>query len=86
MEAIARAIEAAGGPAKVARLLGVTTQAVCFWRDGRREVPERYGAAIESACGATVTRRELWPDTWHQVWPELVAGEGASPLQESAHA
>jgi len=76
MDAIARAIEAGGGPAEVARRLGVTTQAVCFWRDGSRKLPVRYGAAIESACQGLVTRRDLWPDDWKAIWPELCAPEG----------
>lgn len=83
--AIARAVEAAGGPAVVARQLGVTTQAVCFWRNGERAVPEKHGAGIERACGGAVTRKEMWPETWRRIWPELadkvdqstsVAGEG----------
>ncbi|WP_076503555.1 YdaS family helix-turn-helix protein [Pseudacidovorax sp. RU35E] len=78
MDAIARAIEAGGGPAEVARRLGVTTQAVCFWRDGSRKLPVRYGAAIESACHGLVTRRDLWPDDWKAIWPELVELGSAS--------
>lgn len=61
----------------VARLLGVTTQAVCFWRDGERAVPEKHGADIERACSGAYTRKDLWPDTWRRIWPELDVEEAA---------
>ncbi|WEX97451.1 YdaS family helix-turn-helix protein [Achromobacter sp. SS2-2022] len=32
--------------------------------------PERC-VAIERATGAVVSRRDLWPDGWDRVWPEL---------------
>ena len=79
MDAISRAIEAAGGPAALARQLGVTTQAVCFWRDGRRAVPEKHGADIERACHRLITRKDLWPDTWQRTWPELADATESAP-------
>ena len=85
MNAIQRAIEGAGGPSQLARRLGVTSQAVRFWRDGDRAVPEKHGAEIERACNRLVTRQEIWPDTWGRIWPELLestrtqAGAGTVP-------
>ncbi|WP_298702630.1 YdaS family helix-turn-helix protein [uncultured Variovorax sp.] len=81
---VARAIDAAGGPAVLARRLGVTTQAVCFWRDGHRAVPEKHGAEIESACNRAYTRKDLWPDTWQRIWPELVKGDATAVESEGA--
>ena len=72
MNPIAKAVELLGGPTKTASILGVTTQAVCFWRDGKRKFPHEYGAAIESATKGVVTRKDLWPDDWAEIWPELV--------------
>lgn len=77
MIGIYKAIEAAGGPARVAELLGVTTQAVCFWRDGKREMPVKHLAQLEAATGGVVRRWHMRPDDWHLVWPELVGIDGA---------
>jgi DNA-binding transcriptional regulator YdaS (Cro superfamily) len=78
MEAISRAIEAAGGPSKVARQLRVTAQAVCFWRTGKRQFPAEHAAALESISG--VRRWEIFPTSWHAIWPELIGTEGAPPV------
>ncbi|WP_447775666.1 Cro/CI family transcriptional regulator [Variovorax boronicumulans] len=71
MNAICRAVSAAGGPSRLAQGLGVSTQAVRFWRDGDRAVPEKHGAEIERLCGGAVTRKDLWPESWSRIWPEL---------------
>lgn len=39
---------------------------------GRRPGPV-YCQAIERATGGAVTRRDLRPDDWHLIWPELAA-------------
>jgi DNA-binding transcriptional regulator YdaS (Cro superfamily) len=80
MQAIERAINIAGGPAKVAAALGVSTQAVCFWRDGARSFPAQHCAPLESASGQAVRRWDLRPNDWHLIWPELVGAEGAPPI------
>lgn len=77
MQAITRAIELVGGPSKLAAALGVTTQAVCFWRDGKRSVPVDRMGDIELITQRAVRRWDLRPDDWHRIWPELVAAEGA---------
>lgn len=33
--------------------------------------PARHCVAIERATGGKVTRRELRPDDWAELWPEL---------------
>ena len=75
MNAIQQAIDAAGGPSKLAAGLGVTAQAVCFWRDGKRRLPFDHGPAIERLAGGVVTRQQLFPNDWRRVWPELAAGD-----------
>ena len=84
MNPIATAIRLAGGPAAVAQLLGLSTQAVCFYRDGRRALPPQYAATVEKAGGCVVRRWEMFPQTWHRIWPELIDTEGAPdvPTQE----
>jgi DNA-binding transcriptional regulator YdaS (Cro superfamily) len=68
---LVRAIDLADGPAAVARALNVTTQTVCFWRDGRRRMGSEHGAALEQAAGFKVTRQQMWPVSWQRIWPEL---------------
>jgi len=41
MKPIQEAISIAGSVTKLAKELGVTPQAVCFWRDGKRETTGR---------------------------------------------
>lgn len=77
MKAIGEAIKLSGGPAKVAAELGVSAQAVCFWRDGKRQMPADGLARLERLCGARLRRWHFRPADWHLIWPELVGTEGA---------
>lgn len=82
MTSLATAIEEAGGPTKVAALLGVSPQAVCFWRDGKRQFPVEHCAALD---GMTSVRRwDLRPNDWHRIWPELVDTPGAPDVPHTA--
>lgn len=78
MNAIERAINIAGNATRLANILGVSVQAVCFWRDGRRGIPAEKCTAIERATGGAVTRRDLRPDDWREIWPELAEQEAPS--------
>ncbi|MNV61353.1 hypothetical protein D3C71_1538560 [compost metagenome] len=85
---MAAAISVAGSAASLARHLGVSTQAICFYRDGKRRLPEALGARIEALTGGKVTRKTLFPGTWRLVWPELVDSEEKQPpaLEQQAQA
>ncbi len=61
MTLIELAIKEAGGPAAVARLRGVTVQAVCFWRDGRRPTPPELCADLEQATAGKFSCEQLLP-------------------------
>lgn len=80
MSSVKSAIERAGGPSSVAAALGVSVQAVCFWRDGKRQFPTEHGAALERLSGASVRRWDLWPTTWHLIWPELMQSPDAPAI------
>lgn len=58
--ALQHAIAAAGGPAELARALGVTIQAVCGWKS----CPPRRAVAVERATGGVVPRERLCPDVF----------------------
>jgi len=82
MSYISRAIREAGGPASVAASLGVSTQAVCFWRDSRRQFPVEYCARLEEMGSFRVRRWDLRPEDWHRIWPELIGAEDAPPVPD----
>lgn len=71
MTPIQQAVKHMGGPSKLAAHLGVTPQAVCFWRDGDRRLPVEHCAVIEQVTGGAVTRKDLRPNDWASIWPEL---------------
>ena len=80
---VARAIELSGGPAVVARALNVSTQTVCFYRDGERRLKSDYGAVLEALCNGQVTRRDIWPVSWSRIWPEI-PGSADTTTQQPA--
>lgn len=44
---------------------------VSSWASGRRPVPPARCAVIEAATNGAVTRKELRPHDYAQIWPEL---------------
>jgi DNA-binding transcriptional regulator YdaS (Cro superfamily) len=82
MEAIINACKIAGGTKKLALTLGVSQSAIAQWCSGVRPVPVERCFAIEQATGGAVTRRDLCPDKWHLIWPELAAKDATPPGRE----
>lgn len=80
---IERACEAVKGQAKLARLIGVSPANVNQWVTGNRPVPIERCVAIERATGGAVTRKDLRPDDWESIWPELA---GVSLATQDAQA
>ena len=64
-------IEKLGGPTAVAKLLNVKPPSVHAWKTGG--IPDdkliRLAPTLEKQ--GIATRRELRPDDWEQIWPEL---------------
>jgi DNA-binding transcriptional regulator YdaS (Cro superfamily) len=58
--ALEHALSVAGGPAEVARTLGITVQAVCEWK----RCPSLRAIELEKATGGVVTRQRLRPDLY----------------------
>lgn len=71
-----------GGRRALAERLAVTQSAIGNWK--ARGVPIMIAAAIESATAGAVTRRDLRPDDWHLIWPELAVVE-PNPAESPAH-
>lgn len=70
MTAMMRACEVVGGVGKLARMLAVADATVTQWRNGQRPVPLERCIAIERATAGAVTRKDLRPDDWPEIWPE----------------
>lgn len=65
-------IEHFGSPTKTSVALGVSVQAVCFWRDSLREINPKTCVDIERITNGKFTRKDLRPNDWQDIWPELV--------------
>jgi DNA-binding transcriptional regulator YdaS (Cro superfamily) len=63
--------EKRGRSVALARAIDVCQPDVSMWASGKRPIPVAYGAKIEIATDGLVTRQELFPDTWQEIWPEL---------------
>lgn len=66
-----------GSQSGFARDIGVTAVSLNQWVNGVRPVPVERCVAIERATEGAVSRRDLRPDDWHLIWPELVEQEAA---------
>ena len=60
-----------GSIGALAKTIGAHSPDVSRWASGGRPVPEKAAVAIERASGGLVTRKELRPDDWQDIWPEL---------------
>ena len=80
MDILKRAlVDKEGTAADLARHLGVSPPTVSQWLDGIRPVPVVRCMAIELFFGGLVTRRDLRPDDWHLIWPELADPQPKPP-------
>lgn len=70
IQALESAIEIAGGSSALAASIGVATSLPSMWKS-RGQIPIANCPAIERATSGVVTRRDLRPDDWHLIWPEL---------------
>lgn len=66
-----RVIKHFGSPTKTALALGVTVQAICFWRDGERQINPKICVLSEKLTDGKVTRKDLRPKDFAEIWPEL---------------
>lgn len=66
-----QAIALLGSAATLARALKVSPSAVHEWAAGRRPLPIERCVQVEQITSGAVTRMDLRPDDWWQIWPEL---------------
>ncbi|OSI16528.1 hypothetical protein BWD09_07130 [Neisseria dentiae] len=60
-----------GWQTKMANDIGVKNADLFYWVKGKRPVPIHHCVKIERATNGEVTRKDLRPDDWHEIWPEL---------------
>ena len=66
----------------MARMLGIQPPSVSAWREKKR-IPDDKLARLAPAAEAAglASRKELLPDHWRQIWPDLVvAGDPESNM------
>ena len=73
-EAVRRAAKIRNGLSSLGVAIGLpaaTAKATVWAWTNRGTVPIEHCAAIEQATNGAVTRRDLRPDDWQRIWPEL---------------
>lgn len=67
----------------LATAVGVSLGMLSQWKNKTRPVSARRCIAIENATKGQVTRKDLRPDDWAIIWPELMVDskESTSPIQ-----
>ncbi|EPI6484950.1 transcriptional regulator, partial [Neisseria gonorrhoeae] len=60
-----------GNQSDLARKTGISPSFIHQIAKGLKPVPIQSAALIEKSTNGRVTRKEMFPDTWHLIWPEL---------------
>lgn len=69
-----------GKATALAEALGIQLTYLSQMSSGGRAVTPERASAIERATAGAVTRRDLRPDDWQAIWPELVGADGVPAL------
>ncbi len=68
-------IDKLGGTNAVARLVGIKSPSVSGWRSGRIPSDKLIRLAPIAEQRGITSRRDLFPDDWASIWPELEKGK-----------
>lgn len=60
-----------GAQRALAQKLAITPVLISQWANRLRPVPPERCVEIERATDGQVTRKDLRPDDWQNIWPEL---------------
>lgn len=71
-----------GALLSLSKAIGAHPPDVSNWSSNKRPVPINRCVAIEQATTGAVSRRDLRPDDWMLIWPEL-ADQEPSVSQEA---
>lgn len=67
-----KAVDIVGGLSQLASSVGISPSFAWQIKEGMRPCPVRTAVAIERATGGQVTRKDLRPNDWQDIWPEIV--------------
>lgn len=56
----------------MAKAIGTSPAFLWQIKTGRKKVPTDLCAQIEIFTKGAITRKQLRPDNWHKIWPELM--------------
>jgi DNA-binding transcriptional regulator YdaS (Cro superfamily) len=73
-------VKSRGSQRDLADKIGITPVLISQWANELRPVPPERCVEIERATGGQVTRKDLRPEDWHKIWPELVVAAQATPI------
>lgn len=59
----------------LARTLEVSQPTVSDWCTGKKRVPVERCVPIERATAGAVTRKDLRPEDWAEIWPEAAQAD-----------
>ncbi len=60
------------GQTKLAKSLRVSQPQVSHWSTGIKPVPIKYALAIENLTHGFITRKDVRPNDWPEIWPDLI--------------
>lgn len=60
-----------GAAKKLAEALGVSPSYLSQMSAGTTPISPERAVLIEESTAGAVTRRDLFPDNWERIWPEL---------------
>lgn len=69
--ALLRAIDIAGSQSALARLLGKKQPHIYKWLMSPNGVSPEHCVDIERRLEGLVTRKDLRPEDWQRIWPEM---------------
>jgi DNA-binding transcriptional regulator YdaS (Cro superfamily) len=60
-----------GRQKSLACFLGIRPPSVCDWVSGKKSPSIKLAAAIEQFTEGEVTRKDMFPNDWQRIWPEM---------------
>lgn len=82
-------VKGRGSQRDLADKIGITPVLISQWANALRPVPPERCVEIERATGGEVSRKDLRPDDWYKIWPELEAAatrRATDPAPDPGHA
>ncbi len=68
--------ESRGNGLKLAEKLGVSLSFVSQMAHSKTSISPARAVLIEQITGGRVGRKDIFPNDWHLIWPELKDGNG----------